>query len=84
MFSLKSVENECDQFELSLSQSRQFFLEYRNILLLKMYLHYYIQLLTLCEMSLTGADLKERAKMHSSEVSSFVSKARATINEMGM
>lgn len=41
-------------------------------------------LLTLCEMSLTGADLKERAKMHSSEVSSFVSKARATINEMGM
>ncbi|XP_064356825.1 methylglutaconyl-CoA hydratase, mitochondrial isoform X2 [Dromaius novaehollandiae] len=29
-----------------------------------------------------GADLKERAKMHSSEVSSFVSKARATINEM--
>ncbi|XP_037229261.1 methylglutaconyl-CoA hydratase, mitochondrial isoform X6 [Falco biarmicus] len=30
-----------------------------------------------------GADLKERAKMHSSEVSSFVSKARATINEMG-
>ncbi|KAM6034709.1 methylglutaconyl-CoA hydratase, mitochondrial isoform 4-T5 [Chlamydotis macqueenii] len=28
------------------------------------------------------ADLKERAKMHSSEVSSFVSKARATINEM--
>ncbi|XP_010704888.2 methylglutaconyl-CoA hydratase, mitochondrial-like [Meleagris gallopavo] len=33
-------------------------------------------------MSLTGADLKERAKMHSSEVGSFVSKARATINEM--
>ncbi|XP_064295587.1 methylglutaconyl-CoA hydratase, mitochondrial isoform X1 [Phalacrocorax carbo] len=31
-----------------------------------------------------GADLKERAKMHSSEVSSFVSKARATINEMVM
>ncbi|XP_066845172.1 methylglutaconyl-CoA hydratase, mitochondrial isoform X3 [Anser cygnoides] len=30
-----------------------------------------------------GADLKERAKMHSSEVGSFVSKARATINEMG-
>uniref|UniRef100_A0A8D0FQL3 AU RNA binding methylglutaconyl-CoA hydratase n=1 Tax=Strix occidentalis caurina TaxID=311401 RepID=A0A8D0FQL3_STROC len=30
-----------------------------------------------------GADLKERAKMHSSEVSSFVSKARATVNEMG-
>uniref|UniRef100_A0A8C6YN29 Uncharacterized protein n=1 Tax=Nothoprocta perdicaria TaxID=30464 RepID=A0A8C6YN29_NOTPE len=30
-----------------------------------------------------GADLKERAKMHSSEVSSFVSKARATINELG-
>ncbi|XP_061224667.1 methylglutaconyl-CoA hydratase, mitochondrial [Neopsephotus bourkii] len=30
-----------------------------------------------------GADLKERAKMHSSEVSSFVSKTRATINEMG-
>ncbi|XP_062828185.1 methylglutaconyl-CoA hydratase, mitochondrial isoform X1 [Anolis carolinensis] len=29
-----------------------------------------------------GADLKERAKMHSSEVSSFVSKARATINEI--
>ncbi|XP_065596745.1 methylglutaconyl-CoA hydratase, mitochondrial isoform X2 [Cyrtonyx montezumae] len=29
-----------------------------------------------------GADLKERAKMHSSEVGSFVSKARATINEM--
>ncbi|XP_044876724.1 methylglutaconyl-CoA hydratase, mitochondrial isoform X3 [Mauremys mutica] len=29
-----------------------------------------------------GADLQERAKMHSSEVSSFVSKARATINEM--
>ncbi|XP_072848484.2 methylglutaconyl-CoA hydratase, mitochondrial isoform X2 [Pogona vitticeps] len=29
-----------------------------------------------------GADLKERAKMHSSEVSSFVSKARTTINEM--
>ncbi|XP_061481815.1 methylglutaconyl-CoA hydratase, mitochondrial isoform X5 [Rhineura floridana] len=29
-----------------------------------------------------GADLKERAKMHSSEVSSFVSKARAAINEM--
>ncbi|XP_062985518.1 methylglutaconyl-CoA hydratase, mitochondrial isoform X2 [Elgaria multicarinata webbii] len=29
-----------------------------------------------------GADLKERAKMHSSEVSSFVSKARATINEL--
>uniref|UniRef100_A0A8C8B516 AU RNA binding methylglutaconyl-CoA hydratase n=1 Tax=Otus sunia TaxID=257818 RepID=A0A8C8B516_9STRI len=29
-----------------------------------------------------GADLKERAKMHSSEVSSFVSKARATVNEM--
>ncbi|XP_066471059.1 methylglutaconyl-CoA hydratase, mitochondrial isoform X2 [Tiliqua scincoides] len=29
-----------------------------------------------------GADLKERAKMHSSEVSSYVSKARATINEM--
>ncbi|XP_074993504.1 methylglutaconyl-CoA hydratase, mitochondrial isoform X2 [Calonectris borealis] len=29
-----------------------------------------------------GADLKERAKMHSSEVSSFVSKARATINDM--
>uniref|UniRef100_A0A8C0GAA5 Uncharacterized protein n=1 Tax=Chelonoidis abingdonii TaxID=106734 RepID=A0A8C0GAA5_CHEAB len=29
------------------------------------------------------ADLQERAKMHSSEVSSFVSKARATINEMG-
>ncbi|XP_057286636.1 methylglutaconyl-CoA hydratase, mitochondrial-like isoform X1 [Pezoporus wallicus] len=29
-----------------------------------------------------GADLKERAKMHSSEVSSFVSKTRATINEM--
>nr|XP_034956174.1 methylglutaconyl-CoA hydratase, mitochondrial [Zootoca vivipara] len=29
-----------------------------------------------------GADLKERVKMHSSEVSSFVSKARATINEM--
>uniref|UniRef100_A0A8D0FTR9 AU RNA binding methylglutaconyl-CoA hydratase n=1 Tax=Strix occidentalis caurina TaxID=311401 RepID=A0A8D0FTR9_STROC len=28
------------------------------------------------------ADLKERAKMHSSEVSSFVSKARATVNEM--
>uniref|UniRef100_A0A8C0G9X5 Uncharacterized protein n=1 Tax=Chelonoidis abingdonii TaxID=106734 RepID=A0A8C0G9X5_CHEAB len=28
------------------------------------------------------ADLQERAKMHSSEVSSFVSKARATINEM--
>uniref|UniRef100_A0A803SPJ8 AU RNA binding methylglutaconyl-CoA hydratase n=1 Tax=Anolis carolinensis TaxID=28377 RepID=A0A803SPJ8_ANOCA len=32
--------------------------------------------------SLAGADLKERAKMHSSEVSSFVSKARATINEI--
>ncbi|XP_074935938.1 methylglutaconyl-CoA hydratase, mitochondrial isoform X1 [Phalacrocorax aristotelis] len=31
-----------------------------------------------------GADLKERAKMHASEVSSFVSKARATINEMVM
>ncbi|KAM4752240.1 methylglutaconyl-CoA hydratase, mitochondrial isoform 2-T2 [Cyanocitta cristata] len=30
-----------------------------------------------------GADLKERAKMHSSEVSSFVSRARATINELG-
>ncbi|XP_059580864.1 methylglutaconyl-CoA hydratase, mitochondrial isoform X3 [Alligator mississippiensis] len=30
-----------------------------------------------------GADLKERAKMHSSEVSSFVSKARAAVNEMG-
>ncbi|KAI1239878.1 Methylglutaconyl-CoA hydratase, partial [Lamprotornis superbus] len=29
-----------------------------------------------------GADLKERAKMHSSEVSSFVSRARATINEL--
>ncbi|KAM3848824.1 methylglutaconyl-CoA hydratase, mitochondrial isoform 2-T2 [Vipera latastei] len=29
-----------------------------------------------------GADLKERAKMHASEVSSFVSKARSTINEM--
>ncbi|XP_061873676.1 methylglutaconyl-CoA hydratase, mitochondrial isoform X2 [Colius striatus] len=29
-----------------------------------------------------GADLKERAKMHSSEVSTFVSKARATINEL--
>ncbi|XP_054842068.1 methylglutaconyl-CoA hydratase, mitochondrial isoform X3 [Eublepharis macularius] len=29
-----------------------------------------------------GADLKERAKMHSSEVSSFVSKARATINDL--
>ncbi|KAJ6669666.1 hypothetical protein lerEdw1_000215, partial [Lerista edwardsae] len=29
-----------------------------------------------------GADLKERAKMHSSEVSSYVSKARTTINEM--
>ncbi|XP_069736027.1 methylglutaconyl-CoA hydratase, mitochondrial isoform X1 [Phaenicophaeus curvirostris] len=29
-----------------------------------------------------GADLKERAKMHASEVGSFVSKARATINEM--
>ncbi|XP_059580863.1 methylglutaconyl-CoA hydratase, mitochondrial isoform X2 [Alligator mississippiensis] len=29
-----------------------------------------------------GADLKERAKMHSSEVSSFVSKARAAVNEM--
>ncbi|KAM6469933.1 methylglutaconyl-CoA hydratase, mitochondrial isoform 3-T3 [Liasis olivaceus] len=29
-----------------------------------------------------GADLKERAKMHASEVSSFVSKARTTINEM--
>uniref|UniRef100_A0A8D0E1A1 AU RNA binding methylglutaconyl-CoA hydratase n=1 Tax=Salvator merianae TaxID=96440 RepID=A0A8D0E1A1_SALMN len=29
-----------------------------------------------------GADLKERAKMHSSEVSYFVSKARAAINEM--
>ncbi|XP_073200996.1 methylglutaconyl-CoA hydratase, mitochondrial isoform X2 [Lepidochelys kempii] len=35
------------------------------------------------EMNRTGADLQERAKMHSSEVSSFVSKARATINEMG-
>ncbi|NWR74810.1 AUHM protein, partial [Centropus unirufus] len=29
-----------------------------------------------------GADLKERAKMHASEVGSFVAKARATINEM--
>ncbi|XP_058022835.1 methylglutaconyl-CoA hydratase, mitochondrial isoform X4 [Ahaetulla prasina] len=29
-----------------------------------------------------GADLKERAQMHASEVSSFVSKARSTINEM--
>nr|XP_056704972.1 methylglutaconyl-CoA hydratase, mitochondrial [Euleptes europaea] len=29
-----------------------------------------------------GADLKERAKMHSSEVSSFVSRARATINDI--
>ncbi|XP_039222441.1 methylglutaconyl-CoA hydratase, mitochondrial [Crotalus tigris] len=29
-----------------------------------------------------GADLKERAKMHASEVSSFVSKARSTINEV--
>lgn len=34
-------------------------------------------------MSFAGADLKERAKMHASEVSSFVSKARSTINEMG-
>lgn len=34
-------------------------------------------------MLLSGADLKERAKMHSSEVSSFVSKARAAVNEMG-
>ncbi|XP_077673547.1 methylglutaconyl-CoA hydratase, mitochondrial isoform X1 [Eretmochelys imbricata] len=33
-------------------------------------------------MEWNGADLQERAKMHSSEVSSFVSKARATINEM--
>lgn len=61
-----------------------FYFEYRNILLLKIYSLYYIRLANVCEMSLTGADLKERAKMHSSEVSSFVSKARATINEMGM
>lgn len=40
-------------------------------------------MLNMHEMSLTGADLKERAKMHSSEVSSFVSRARATINELG-
>ncbi|XP_037654364.1 methylglutaconyl-CoA hydratase, mitochondrial isoform X2 [Choloepus didactylus] len=30
-----------------------------------------------------GADLKERVKMHSSEVGPFVSKARAVINEIG-
>ncbi|XP_015507937.1 methylglutaconyl-CoA hydratase, mitochondrial isoform X3 [Parus major] len=36
----------------------------------------------LLEVDEKGADLKERAKMHSSEVSSFVSRARATINEL--
>lgn len=30
-----------------------------------------------------GADLKERAKMHQSEVGPFVSKARALITELG-
>ena len=30
-----------------------------------------------------GADLKERVKMHSSEVGPFVSKLRAVINEIG-
>lgn len=44
MFSLKSVEKECDRFERFLSQSRQIFLEYRNVLLLKRYLQYCVQL----------------------------------------
>jgi len=35
--------------------------------------------LTFC----AGADLKERAKMHQSEVGPFVSKARALITELG-
>lgn len=35
--------------------------------------------LSLC----AGADLKERAKMHQSEVGPFVSKARALITELG-
>lgn len=38
-----------------------------------------ILMLSLC----AGADLKERAKMHQSEVGPFVSRARALITELG-
>lgn len=45
-----------------------------NLVMLSFCLH-----LSLC----AGADLKERAKMHQSEVGPFVSKARALITELG-
>lgn len=46
--------------------------------------YYMIYWMTMtCCFLCTGADLKERAKMHQSEVGPFVSKARALISELG-